>query len=209
MTQRRQPAAGAFEHRNPVVAQPFRRAAVDRRGTDASTASGASVRSATSSTASAYAVSPSNSVTRSTASAVTATAGIVDHRAQAGAEQVAGVGTGAPDVQRIGGGQPVVEQGADGAQRVVGQVGELDAQVVGEVGDQRPFGARVVHGRDAAAAAPPSGGEQFEGVGELGEVADMHRAGRRRRTPAMPRAHPPAHPSARPPWPARAASRRR
>ena len=44
-------------------------------GTEASTAIGASVLFATSSTASAYAVSPSNSVTRSTASAVTPTPG--------------------------------------------------------------------------------------------------------------------------------------
>ena len=117
-------------------------------GTDASTASGASV-------------SARNVQHRVRIGGVTvefgdqvdrkggdADARVVDHRAQAAAEQVAGVGTGAPHVQRVGGGQSLIEQRADRGERVVGQVGELDAQVVGEVGDQRPFGAGIVHGRD-------------------------------------------------------------
>ena len=50
-------------------------------------------------------------------------------------------------------------------------------QFVREVGHQRAFGPRVVHRRNTAAARPPSRGEQFEGVGELRQIAHMHRAG--------------------------------
>ena len=53
------------------------------------------------------------------------------------------------------------------------------AEFVGDVGAQRAFGARVVHRRDAPTGpcAPPPGREQFEGVGELGQIGDAHRAG--------------------------------
>ena len=36
----------------------------------------------------------------------------------------------------------------------IGQIGELHIQLVGEVGDQRAFGARIMHRRNTAAARP-------------------------------------------------------
>ena len=58
---------------------------------------------------------------------------------------------------------------------------EPDAQFVRQVGEQRPFGARVVHRRDAAAADTSASAcrEQLQRVGELGQVAHVHRAGGR------------------------------
>ena len=52
-------------------------------------------------------------------------------------------------------------------------------QLVGEVGQQRAFGTRIMHRRNASALGPPPGREQFEGVAELGQIADVHGAGRR------------------------------
>ena len=63
--------------------------------------------------------------------------------------------------------------------RVGGQIGELDAQLVGEVGQQRAFGTRIMHRRNASALGPPPGREQFKGVAELGQIGDVHGAGRR------------------------------
>ena len=85
-------------------------------------------------------------------------AGIVDHRLQARAEQLAGVGAGAPHVERVAWLPAPRRAVSPMAVSVgVGQVGELHAEVVGEVGAQRAFGPRVVHGRDAVRAGPAAG----------------------------------------------------
>ena len=92
--------------------------------------------------------------------------GIVDDRLQTAVEQGPGVGTGAPQVQRIGGDQPLVEQIGDGGQRGVAQFGELDPEIVCEIGTQRPFSPGVVNGGDPDRTRPAStaGLEKLDGV---------------------------------------------
>ena len=100
-------------------------------------------------------------------------------------EQAAGIGAGAPHVERVGrdqagvqdAGQPGLGGRADG--------GERHAEVLGQIRRVRAFQAGVVHGRDARpggravlpAAATAAGStapdrEQFQRVGELSEIAD-------------------------------------
>ena len=127
------------------------------------------------------AVSPSYSVTRSTASAVTATAGssaITRRQAPNSARVSAPV----PHTsERVGGRQAVVEQLADRGQRLGRQVGVSTSEIVGEVGGQRALGAGIVHGGNAVCAngSPPARGEKFQSVGQFGQVAHAHRAGGR------------------------------
>ncbi len=176
---RGQPAAGALEYRNCAVTQSFRSGPVDRRGHrgqhrhrcigvlgDVGDRVGVC----------GVAVVLGDQVDGERGHGDGWVGG---HRPQAGAEHVAGIGAGAPHVQRVGRRQPVVEHAADGGQRVGGQVGELHAERVGEVRQQRALCARIMHGRNPAGLGSPSGGEQLDGVAELGQIADVHRAGRR------------------------------
>ncbi len=172
-------AAGVLEHWNPVAAQPFRRGRIDRRsdrgqhrqrrvGGGRHVEDGVGIGGVT--------VELGDQVDRQRGDGHT---GIVDHRLQARAEQIAGVGAGAPHVEGIARSQSFVELFADGRQCLVGQLGELHAQIVGEVGAQCPLRPRVVHGGDTVRAgpSPPLGLEKFDGVGELGDVADLHGTG--------------------------------
>ena len=77
------------------------------------------------------------------------------------------------------GANPSSSIAADGRQRIGRQLGELDAHLVSEVGQQRAFSARIMHRGNASALGPPPGREQFKGVAELGEIGDLHGAGRR------------------------------
>ena len=100
-------------------------------------------------------------------------------------EQAAGIGAGAPDVERVGRGQAGVQDvGQPGLGRLA-DGGERHAEILGQVRRVRAFQAGVVHGRDArlggrvvlpaedsAAGSTTPDREQLQGVGEFREIAD-------------------------------------
>src|SRR5689334_22642359 len=98
---------------------------------------------------------------------------------QAAGEQFLGVAPGPPHVQRVARGQALVEQAGQPGGGGRGERGERHPGLGGQVGGVRAFQARVVHGGDArAGGGPAAGGENFQGVGQFGQIADaVHAVG--------------------------------
>src|SRR5207248_32891 len=93
-------------------------------------------------------------------------------RGQAPGEQRLGVPAGPPHVQRVGRVQAGVERGGQPGVRGRGEGRERHAEFGGQVGGVRAFQAGVVHGGDAlSGGGAPARGEQFQGVGQFGQVA--------------------------------------
>ena len=98
-------------------------------------------------------------------------------RGQALGEQRLGVAAGPPHVQRVGRGQARVEHRGQPGVRRRGEGGERHAEFGGQVGGVRAFQPGVVHGRDAlAGGGAPARGEELQGVGQFGQVADAVQA---------------------------------
>ena len=113
-------------------------------------------------------------------------------------EQAAGVGAGAPHVERVGRGQAGVQEvGQPGLGRRA-DGGERHPAILGQIGRVRAFQAGVMHGRDAglggraglpavatAAGSTAPDREQLQGVGEFSEIADaVHAVGAGQGLPA-------------------------
>ena len=117
---------------------------------------------------------------------------------QRAAEQVPGVGAGPPHIERIGRNEARIEQVSKPRYRRGANLRERNADSLGQVHDVRALQARVVHRRDARAAAagrapgradPAPGREQLDGVGELAQIANpVHSVRSRQGFPAAVRA---------------------
>ena len=102
-------------------------------------------------------------------------------RGQALGEQRLGVPAGPPHVQRVGRVQAGIEHRGQPGLRARGEGGERHADFGGQVGGVGAFQAGVVHGGDAHSRAGAGGGatargEELQGVGQFGQVADAVQA---------------------------------